>query len=100
MVKPTTLAIKLKGSSILITVVQIYVDKNIKKRISLIIEVWEVYKKKTFNSRAHDFHEYLQVDLNTEEGFYKKKKITIWDKSLKHDIIENQRRGFSFSKSN
>jgi len=70
MVKPTTQDIKLKGSSSFIIVVQIYVEKNIKKRISLIIEVWEVYKKKTFNSRAHDFHEYLQVDLKNEERFY------------------------------
>jgi hypothetical protein len=70
-VKPTTPNIKLKGSYSFLTVVRIYVEKNIKKRIPLIIEAWEVSKNiVSFGSRAHVFHEYLQVDLNNEEGFY------------------------------
>jgi hypothetical protein len=71
MVKPTTPTIKLKGSSSLLTVVRSYVEKNIKKRMSLITEAWEVSKNiVSFGSRAHAFHEYLQVDLKNEEGFY------------------------------
>jgi hypothetical protein len=42
MVKPTTPAIKLKGYSSLLTTVQIYVEKNIRKRMSLITKAWEV----------------------------------------------------------
>jgi hypothetical protein len=67
MFKQTTPGIKLKGSSSLLTTVRSYVDKNIKKRISLIIEVWEVSKNiVSFRSRAHAFHEYLQADLKNE----------------------------------
>jgi hypothetical protein len=39
--------------------------------MSLITEAWEVSKNiVSFGSRAHAFHEYLQVDLKNEEGFY------------------------------
>jgi hypothetical protein len=71
MVKPAKPAIKLKGSSSLLTTVQSYVEKNIKKGMSLITKAWEVSKNiVSFGSRAHAFHEYLQVDLNNEECFY------------------------------
>jgi hypothetical protein len=42
MVKPTTPTIKLKVYSSLLTPIRSYVDKNIKKIMSLIIEAWEV----------------------------------------------------------
>jgi hypothetical protein len=42
MIKPTTRGIKFKGSSSLLTFVQNYVEKNIKKRMSLVIEAWKV----------------------------------------------------------
>jgi hypothetical protein len=71
MIKPTTPGIKLKGSSSFLTMVRNYVEKNIKKRMSLIIEAWEVSKNiVSFGSRAHAFHEYIQVDFKNEEGFY------------------------------
>jgi hypothetical protein len=71
MVKPTTPAIKLKRYSSLFTTIKIFVEKNIKKRMSLIIEAHAVSKNiVSFGSRSHDFHEYLQVDLKNEEGFY------------------------------
>jgi hypothetical protein len=48
-----------------------FLEKNIKKRMSLIIEAWEVSKNVvSFGSRAHTFHEYLQAHLNNEEGLY------------------------------
>jgi hypothetical protein len=48
-----------------------YVKRNIKKRMPLVIEAWEVSKSiVSFSSSAHAFHEYLQADLKNEEGFY------------------------------
>ena len=39
--------------------------------MSLITKAWEVSKIIiSFGSRVHAFHEYLQVDLKNEEGFY------------------------------
>jgi hypothetical protein len=71
MVKPTTPAINLKGYSSLLTTVKSYVEKNIKKIMSLITEAWEVLKNiVSFGSREHAFHEYMQVDLKNKEGFY------------------------------
>jgi hypothetical protein len=71
MVKPTTPGIKLKGSSSFLTTFRSYVDKNIKNKMSLIIEAWEVSKNiVSFSSREHAFHEYLQDGLKNEEGFY------------------------------
>jgi hypothetical protein len=46
-------------------------ENNIKKRMALITEAWEISKNMiSFGSRAHAFHEYLQADLKNEEGFY------------------------------
>jgi hypothetical protein len=59
-VQPTTHVVYLKGSSRLITSTRIYVEINIKKRMALITEAWEVLKNiASFVSRAHAFHEYL-----------------------------------------
>jgi hypothetical protein len=71
MVKPTTPIVKLKVYSRLLTLVTGYVESNIKKRMSLITNAWKVSKNiLSFGSRAHAFHEYLQVDLKNEEVFY------------------------------
>jgi hypothetical protein len=70
-VRPTTPAAKLKGSSSLLTSSMRYVERNIKKIMALITEAWEISKNiVSFGSRAHSFHEYLQADLKNEEGFY------------------------------
>jgi hypothetical protein len=70
-VGPTTPAAKLKGSSSSLTSARSYAENNIKKRIALITEAWEISKNMiSFGSRAHAFHEYLQADLKNEEGFY------------------------------
>ena len=46
-------------------------EKNIKKRMELITEDWEMSNIIIFiGMRAHTFHEYLQEDLKNEEGFY------------------------------
>jgi hypothetical protein len=68
---PTTPAKKLKGYASLLTSTTRYVENNIKKRMELITEAWEMSKRMVyFGMRAHAFHEYLQVDLKNEEGFY------------------------------
>jgi hypothetical protein len=47
------------------------VEKNIKKRMELLTEAWEMPKSMVyFGTRAHAFHEYLQVDLKNEEFLY------------------------------
>jgi hypothetical protein len=70
-VGPTTPTAKIKGSSSLLTSARSYVENNIKKRMALITEAWEISKSMiSFGSRAHAFLEYLQADLKNEEGFY------------------------------
>jgi hypothetical protein len=60
MIEPTTLAMKLKGSTSLLTSVKGYVENNIKKRMELIADAWEMSKSMvSFGKRAHAFHEYL-----------------------------------------
>jgi hypothetical protein len=47
------------------------VENNIKKRMALIIKSWEISKNMiSFGLRVHAFLEYLQTDLNNEEGVY------------------------------
>ena len=71
MIGPTAPVEKLKGSSSLLTLAQGYVEKNIKRRMELITESWEMSKNMvSFGTRAHAFHEYLQEDLKKKQGFY------------------------------
>jgi hypothetical protein len=71
MIGPTTHATKLKGSTSLLTSARDYVEKTIKKRMELITEAWEMSKSMvSFGTRAHAFHEYRQLDLKSEQGFY------------------------------
>ena len=71
MVRSTTLAPKLKRSSILLTSAQDYVEKNINTRMELITEAWEMSNNMvSFGTRAHASHEYLEEDLKNEQGFY------------------------------
>jgi hypothetical protein len=47
------------------------VEKNIKKKMELIIRAWEMLKSMvSFGTRAHTFHEYIQEDLKNKEGLY------------------------------
>jgi hypothetical protein len=71
MVVPTTPTEKLKGSTSLLTLTRGYVEKNIRKRRELITKAWEMSKNMvSFGTREHAFHEYLQIDLKNEQGFY------------------------------
>jgi hypothetical protein len=63
---------KLRGSSNLLLVVRKYVGDGIQKRIDLILEIWELAQSSTsFSTRIMHFREYLQKDLENDEGFYK-----------------------------
>jgi hypothetical protein len=47
------------------------VEKNIKRRMELIIEVWEMSKSMVdFGTRAHAFHEYMQANIKNKQSFY------------------------------
>jgi hypothetical protein len=71
MIVTTTPVTKLKGSASLLTSARGYVEKNIRKIMELIMEVWEMSKSMvSFGMRAHAFNEYLQADLKNKEGFY------------------------------
>jgi hypothetical protein len=63
---------KLKGSSSLLLAVREYVGDGIQKRIDLIQEIWELVQSSTnFSTRIMHFKEYLQKDIENDEGFYK-----------------------------
>jgi hypothetical protein len=67
---PTTPTTKLNGYSSLLTSSRGYVENNIKKRMELITEAWEMSNNVvSFGMRAHAFHEYLQVDLKIKKVF-------------------------------
>jgi len=69
-VRPTTPIVKLKGYSSLLTSLRIYVEINIKKRMELITEAWEVSKNiVSFGWREHSFHEYFKFDLKMKKMF-------------------------------
>jgi hypothetical protein len=71
MIRPTAPAAKLKGSTNLLTSARGYVEKNIKRRMELIIGAWEMSKSMvSFGTIAHVFHEYLQAYVKNEQGFY------------------------------
>jgi hypothetical protein len=70
-VEPTMPAVKIKGSSSLLTSTISYVENNITKIMEFIREVCEISKRMFyFGLRAHSFLEYLHVDVKNEEGFY------------------------------
>jgi hypothetical protein len=70
-VEPSTPTTRIKGSSSLLTSARSCMENNIKKRMALITEAWEISKSMIyFGPRAHAFLEYLQDDLKNEEGFY------------------------------
>jgi hypothetical protein len=62
---------RVKGISNLIIATRHFVEENIKKRMSLILELWDM--EKIFASlglRIQNTREYLNTDLKNDEGFY------------------------------
>jgi hypothetical protein len=63
---------RLKGTSSLLVSIRRYVRENIQKRMSLILETWELATSfVSLGSRMTNFRQYLQVDLENDEEFYK-----------------------------
>jgi len=61
----------LKGMSSLLATIRRYVSDSIQKRISLIIENWELGTSFiSLSFRLTHFRKYLQVDLENDEEFY------------------------------
>jgi hypothetical protein len=62
---------RVKGISNLITATQYFVEQNIKKRMSLIMELWDMDKEFHFSwFKIQNTKEYLNSDLKNDEGFY------------------------------
>jgi len=67
----------LNGTSNLLVVVRHCVGENSKKRMSLILEAWDLaISFVSLSSRITNLREYLQANLANEEGFYKDVLIT------------------------
>jgi hypothetical protein len=69
---------KLKGTSSLLLVVIQYIGKHIKKRMSLILYTWELTNNFiALASKMEKLKQYLEVDLQNDEGFYKETITTL-----------------------
>ena len=65
-------SLRIKGASSLISVTRHYVEENIKERMSLILETWDLANNfVSLGSKIQNTMEYLQDDLTKDEGFYK-----------------------------
>jgi hypothetical protein len=61
---------RVKGISNLILVTRNFVEENIKKRMSLILDLWDMTKSLTsLGIRIQNTGEYLNTDLKNDEGF-------------------------------
>jgi hypothetical protein len=55
-----------------LTTIRKYVGDNIKKRVTLILDDWELATSSTsISTRILNLKEYLQKDLENDEHFYK-----------------------------
>jgi hypothetical protein len=67
---------RLKGASSLLTTIRKYVGDNIKKRVTLILDIWELASSSTtLSMRILNFKEYLQKDLENDDHFYKEDQV-------------------------
>jgi hypothetical protein len=63
---------KIKGSSSLLQVIRKYVGDAIPNIIVIIQEIWELAQSiSSFSSIVQNFKEYLQKNLENDEGFFK-----------------------------
>ena len=62
---------RVKGISNLIFASRYFVEENIMKRMSLILDLWDMEKIfSTLGLRVQNTKEYLGADLKNDEGFY------------------------------
>jgi hypothetical protein len=65
-------SLRLRGTSSLLAAVRRYVGENIKKIMSLVLETWELANNfVSLGSRMKNYRQYLQIDLENEDDFYK-----------------------------
>jgi hypothetical protein len=63
---------RLEGTSSFLTAIKRYVSENIQKRMSLIVETWELTTSfVSLGLRLTNFRQYLQANLKNDEEFYK-----------------------------
>jgi hypothetical protein len=88
---PATPAVKLKGSSILITPCRGYVENNIKKRMEMITEALEISQSMaSIGAREHTLLEHLQAYLKNEESFYLDTVLPFGTHVKQHDKNEKK----------
>jgi hypothetical protein len=62
----------LRGASSLLTATRHFVEENIKKRMSLILNTWDLAKSfSSLGVRIQNTKEYLNADIENDEGFLK-----------------------------
>jgi hypothetical protein len=62
---------RVKGISSLIIATRHFFEENIKKRMYLILELWDLSKSfASIGLRIQNTREYLNIDLKNDEGFY------------------------------
>jgi hypothetical protein len=84
---------RLKGASSLLTDIRKYVCYNMKKRATLILDIWELATSSTtLSTRILNFKEYLQKDLENDENFYKEYINTFFAEiSSMNDVHEREK---------
>jgi hypothetical protein len=65
-------SIRLKGTSSLLVATRHYVEQNIKKIMSLILNTWDLASSfVSLGSKIQNTREYLKADIENDEGFFK-----------------------------
>jgi hypothetical protein len=65
-------SVRLKGTSILLIATRCYVEQNIKKLMSLILDTWDLESSfVSLGSRIQNNREYLNADIENDEGYFK-----------------------------
>jgi hypothetical protein len=65
-------SIRLKGTSSLLVATKRYVEENIKKIMSLILNIWDLESSfVSLGSNIQNTIEYLKADIENDEGFFK-----------------------------
>jgi hypothetical protein len=79
----------------LLVVVRKFVEENIKNRMSLVLEEWDVSNNiMTFGSRLHSFKEYLRADYENDEYFYKNELTTFILKIMNMTELKRKEKNF------
>jgi hypothetical protein len=79
----------------LLVVVRKFVEEKTQKRMSLILEAWDIGNNiMTFGSKPHNFKEYLQADFENDESFYKNQFTTFIMKTMNMTELKRKEENF------